>query len=315
MENEKYYQFQMEKDNRSKKNSTEKMPRLKFLLLGALTLFWGLNWPIMKIALGEIRPWTFRSLCLILGGLGVIAIAKAKRLQLAIPKMELRPLLIVAFLNVTCWQLFSAYGLMYMKAGRAAIVAFSMPVWASLLAVIILGEHLTFSRLMGLGLGMVGLAILIGPGFKVLGSVPLGVIFMLGAAISWAAGTVFIKYFCWTIPTLTLTGWQLLLGGIPVILGTFVLEPVSAVSLVSWRGVLATAYVIILPVILCYWAWFEVVQLFPASIVAIGTLAIPIVGVLSSTLVLGESIGFQEITALILMTVALAIVMIRPRGF
>jgi len=293
----------------------EKLPKLGFLLLGAIAFFWGISWPIMKTALKEMGPWTFRSCCLIFGGLGVLVIAKANRLWSPIPKTELWPLLIVAFFNVTGWHLFSAYGLTHMNAGRAAIVGFTMPVWASLLAVIILGERLMLSRLIGLGLGMAGLAVLLGPDLRVLGSAPLGTAFMLGASISWAAGTVFLKYFRWTIPTLCLTGWQLILGSIPVILGALILEPISSVRGISWQAGLATAFIILIPIILCNWAWFKVVQLFPASIAAIGTLAVPVLGVLSSALVLGEPIGFQEITALILLTMALAIVMIKPEGF
>lgn len=293
----------------------ERLPKLGFLLLAVLTLFWGISFPIMKIALGEIRPWTFRSLCLLLGGFGVLAIVKGSRLQSGVPKKELRPLLLVAFFNITSWHLCSAYGLIYMDAGRAVIIAYTMPVWASLLGTILLRERLIPSRLIGLGLGMAALAILIGPNIKALGSAPLGAVFMLGAAISWAAGTVFIKYFRWTIPTLSLTGWQLTLGCIPVVLGAFILEPVSALSQVSWRGGLATTYIVVLCIIFCNWAWIKVVQLFPASVAAIGTLAIPVVGVFSSALILGESIGFQEISALILMLMALTIVMMRPKHF
>ena len=306
---------QKEENNPCRKDCMERLPKLGFLLLAALTFFWGISFPIMKIALGEIRPWTFRSLCLISGGFGVLALLRAIRLRSAIPKMELRPLLLVAFFNIMGWHLCSAYGLMYMKAGRAVIIAYTMPVWASLLGTIFLRERLTRSRLIGLGLGMAGLAILIGPDIKGLGSAPLGAVFMLGAAISWAAGTVFIKYFHWTIPTLSLTGWQLILGGIPVVLGAFILEPISALSQVSWRGGLATAYLVILGIIFCNWAWIKVVQLFPASVAAIGTLIIPVVGVFSSALILGESIGLREIAALILMTMALMVVMIWPRRF
>jgi len=270
---------------------------------------------MMKIGLGEIRPWTFRSLCLILGGFGLLAPLRAIRLQSAIPKKEIGPLFLVAFFNITGWHLCSAYGLIYMNAGRAAIIAYTMPVWASLLGTILLRERLIPSRVIGLGLGMAALAILIGPEIKGLGSAPLGVVFMLGAAISWGAGTVFIKYFRWTIPTLSLSGWQLILGGIPVVLGAFILEPVSALSQVSWRGGWATAYVVILGNIFCNWAWIKVVQLFPASVAAIGTLLIPVVGVFSSALILGELIGLQEIAALILMLMALTIVMIRPKHF
>jgi drug/metabolite transporter (DMT)-like permease len=303
---------QPEKDNPSGKIAVEKLPKLGFLLLAAIAFFWGVSWPVMKTALNEIGPWTFRSCCLIFGGLGVFSIAKANRQWASIPRSEIRPLLTVAAFNVTGWHLLSAYGLTHMSAGRAAIVGFTMPVWASLLAVLVLGERLVLSRLIGLGLGMAGLAVLIGPDFRILGSAPLGTAFMLAASISWAAGTVFLKHFRWTIPTLCLTGWQTILGCIPVVLGALILEPISDLSRISWQAGLATAFMIVIPVTLCSWAWFKVVQLFPASIASIGTLAVPVVGVVSSGLVLGEPIGFQEVTALILLTMALSIVMIKP---
>jgi drug/metabolite transporter (DMT)-like permease len=67
--------------------------------------------------------------------------------------------------------------------------------------------------------------------------------------------------------------------------------------------------------ILCSWAWNKVVNLYPASVASIGTLAIPVIGVLSSAVVLGEPVGFGEIAALILVVMALSIIMIRPKGF
>lgn len=297
------------------KGATETLPQLGFVLLAIISIFWGLAWPIMKIALGEILPWTFRAFCLILGGLGVLALAKVSGSTLAIPIAELRPLILVALLNITGWHLCSAYGLIHMNAGRAAIIAFTMPVWASILGSFILGERMTLARLLGLCLGIAGLLILIGPDMKALGSAPLGAVFMLGGAISWAGGTVFIKYFRWTMPTALFAGWQQILGAIPVILGAFIFEPITAILQVSWRGALATAYVIILPMTFCYLAWVRVVQLFPANVAAIGTLAIPVIGVFSSGLILGEPLGFQEIAALTLVLMALAIAMVKPKGF
>jgi drug/metabolite transporter (DMT)-like permease len=241
--------------------------------------------------------------------------AKVNGLTLTVPRSELRPLILVSLLNVTGWHLCSAYGLVYMDAGRAVIIGYTMPVWASILGSFVLGERLTLARLTGLFLGIAGLLILIGPDLKVLGSVPLGAIFMLGAAVTWAGGTVFLKYFRWTIPITVLTGWQLILGGIPVIIGAFILEPMTVLLQVSWRAILATGYAILIGNIFCFWAWVKVVNLFPASVASIGTLAIPVIGVLSSAAVLGEPIGFGEIAALILVVMALSIVMIRPKGF
>lgn len=291
---------------------TETLPQFGFVLLLFLSIFWGTNWPLMKIGLREIPVWTFRTLCLFLGGFGVLGMAKANGLILTIPRSELRPLILVSLLNITGWHLCSAYGLITMDAGRAVIIGYTMPVWASILATFVLGERLTFSRLIGLFLGIAGLSILIGPDIKALGTAPLGAIFMLGAAVTWAGGTVLLKYFRWTMPITVLTGWQLILGGIPVIIGAFILEPMTVLLHVSWQVALATAYVIFIGNILCFWAWIKVVNLFPASVASIGTLAIPIVGVLSSALFLGEPVGFQEIVALILVVMALSIVMIRP---
>ncbi len=295
-------------------NGTRALPSFGLALLMFLSLFWGTNWPLMKIGLKEIPVWTFRTLCLFLGGFGVLCIAKANRLRLTIPRSELWPLVVVSVLNVTGWHLCSGYGLIYMDAGRAVIIGYTMPVWASILSTFILGERLTLTRLTGLLMGIAGLLILVGPDARVLGSAPLGAIFMLGAAVTWAGGTVLLKYFRWTMPITVLSGWQLILGGIPVIVGAFVLEPVTVLLHVSWEAALATGYVILIGNILCFWAWMKVVHLFPASVASIGTLAIPVIGVLSSAVVLGEPVGAGEIAALILVIVALSIVLIRPSG-
>jgi drug/metabolite transporter (DMT)-like permease len=292
----------------------KKLSRLGYVLLVALALLWGSNFPIMKIALREIPPWTFRTLCLGFGGLGVFVLAKAAGFPLAIPTRERKPLLLVAFLNVTGWNVCSAYAILHMEAGRVAIIAFTMPVWAAIIGRYVLKERLGLTRLVGLCLGILGLAILIGSEIKAFGSAPLGAMFILGAAISWAAGTVALKYFRWTMPTIILAGWQLIAGGLPVIIGALILEPITALSEISWQGALATSYVIVLPVIFCYWAWFKVVELFPAAVAAIGTLGIPVVGVFSSALVLGERVGFRELAALVLVVMALAIVMIGPEA-
>jgi drug/metabolite transporter (DMT)-like permease len=300
---------------KSKKAVTETELQFGLVLLVFLSIFWGSNWPMMKIGLREIPVWTFRTLCLLLGGFGVLCMAKANRLMLTIPKSELWPLILVSLLNITGWHLCSAYGLITMDAGRAVIIGYTMPVWASILGSFVLGERLTSKRLIGLFLGIGGLLILIGPDIKAVGSAPLGAIFMLGAAVSWAGGTVFLKYFRWTMPITVLTGWQLILGGIPVIIGALILEPMTVILNVSWQAALATGYVILIGNIFCYWAWVKVLNLFPASVASIGTLAIPIIGVFSGAFVLGEPVGIREIAALILVVMALSIVMIRPKGF
>ena len=292
------------------------LPRQGFLLMISLSIFWGIAWPAIKICVSEIPPWTFRSYCLVLSGIGIMILAKAKGFSLSLPFEAFRPLCFVALFNITGWHLFSAHGVMRMNASRAVIIAFTMPLWATVLSGIILKERITPARIIALGIGIGGLALLIWPELEAVGTAPVGAMFMLAAAISWATGTVLIKRTAWHTPTTVLTGWQLLLGSIPVVIGALFLEPVGASFSISMKAVAALTYIIAFPMIYCHWAYFKLVRIFPASIAAIGTLAIPVVGVFSSAVILGESVGLNETAALALVISALAIALFAgQKGF
>ncbi len=288
------------------------LPAAGFVLLASLTLFWGVNWPAMKIVLAEIPVWSFRSLCLIVGGSVLLLIARLNGQRVRVPAAEMRPLLVCALFNVIGWHLFTGYGLTLIEAGRAAIIAFTMPLWAAALSYLILGEAFTRRKLLGLILGMAGLAVLIGPDLSAFGATPLGAGFMLAAALSWAMGTVAMKYYSWSIPVGVLAGWQLLAGSIPVTFGAIFVEGVPDPGGISLTALILLVYILAIPMVFCQWAWFKVVRLFPATLAAIGTLAIPIVGVLSSAVLLGEAVGAREIAALGLVCTALAVVLVLP---
>ncbi|MHA1152763.1 MAG: DMT family transporter [Alphaproteobacteria bacterium] len=288
------------------------LPPLGFVLLAALALFWGGNWPAMKLALAEIQVWPFRSMCLIAGGGALLILSRLSGGSIRVPPREIRPLLVCVVFNILGWQMFSGYGVSMIEAGRASIIAFTMPVWAALFSRFVLGEALTGAKLFGLALGVTGLAVLIGPDLTSLGAAPLGAALMLGAAISWALGTVIMKRFLWTIPVATLAGWQLLIGAVPITLGALAFGEYPDLTALSTPAMVSLAYVLTIPMVFCHWAWFTVVRLFPAAIAAIGTLAIPIVGVFSSALVLGEPVGLRELTALALVCTALAVVLVLP---
>lgn len=285
---------------------------LGLLLLLAITVVWGLNWPVMKFIVGEVPVWIFRTICLVGGGLGMLAICRLAGLPLRIPTTELRPLVLVALFNVTGWNMFSGFALVVMEASSAAIICFTMPLWAALLAVPLLGERLAPTTLVGLVLGIAGLLVLLLPEWRAVLASPVGVLLTLAAAFSWAAGTVGLKYVRWSMPIAVLTGWQLLLGGLPVVAGTLLFERDFAPGTVGAAAWLAVLYVVLLPMIFGHWAWFKIVSLYPAVVAAIGTLALPVLGVLGSAWGLGERIGLPEILSLVLICLALAVVLVLP---
>ena len=297
---------------RSAAQASEQLPRQGFFLLASLALFWGTNWPAMKLAVQDMDPWTFRAICFIAGAGGLMLVARARGLSLRIPRTDLGPLIVTAFINVTCWQIFSAFGLTLMAAGRASIIAFTMPLWASILSVIFLRERMTVLRVVELALGLAALAILLIPEFGRMGGTPWGAAMMLTAAISWAVGTVMLKAIPWRMDTIQLAAWQLAIGGVPVILAALLIGDPASVTNLTTPGAIGVVYAALIPMIYCHWAWFRIVSLFPANVAAIGTLAIPVVGVFSSALILGEPLAGADLLALALVVTGLFIVLVLP---
>ena len=189
------------------------------LLLAALTVLWGSNWPAIKLAVRELDPWTFRTICLLVGGGGLLALVRAGGHSLAVPRAERGPLALAALFNITAWHLCSAYGLTRIQAGRGAIIAYTMPLWTVIFGRVLLGERIGGARLAALALGLAGMAVLIAPDARALWAAPAGTLLMLAAAVAWAIGTVLTKATRWTMSTAALTGWQVVLGGIPIALG------------------------------------------------------------------------------------------------
>ena len=106
-------------------------------------------------------------------------------------------------------------------------------------------------------------------------------------------------------------GWQLLIGGIPVFIGAMILDPLTALGDISWEAAATFLYIIAGPMIFCHWAFFVVVRLFPANVAALSTLSIPVIGVFSSALLLGEALSLYELIALCLVVVSLALTSLR----
>jgi len=175
-----------------------------------------------------------------------------------------------------------------------------------------LNEPLTRRRLIGLALGMSGMALLIGAELEKLGSAPVGVLLMIIAAIFWAGGLVIYKANPLPMPITSLTAWQALLGGLPMALAGHVLDSVEWGRISFWP-MFGFWYNVFIGLLFCYWAWNKLVHMVPASVSSLGSLIIPVVGVFSGMIFLKEAPRWQDFAALVLVLMAIASVLLPPR--
>jgi len=288
------------------------LPRLGYLLLLGVTFGWGLNWPFMKIAMLEIPVLTFRGWSCMIAGLILFAVAAGAGLRLRPTAEEWRPLIAATFFNVVWWQLLVGFALLLMGTGRAGLLAFTMPIWGAMLSFLFLGERPTPRVLLALGLGMAGILVLLLRDLAAVGDSPLGIAFTLLAAAGWAAGVLIQKRMAWRMPMTVLAAWQFVLGAGAIIPVAAAVDGVAflPVSMTAWMSGL---YVVLIALVFTHYAWFKVVQLFPANIASIGTLMVPVLIILSGAWVLGEHLGWREVAAVLLICGALALVLIQPR--
>ena len=268
------------------------------VLLLATVTGWGLNWPAMKLLLEEVPPFSIRAVSAAVGVALLAAIALRRGESLAVPPRLFPRLTLAALLNVTAWMGLASFSLLWLAAGEATIVCYTMPVWASIFAWIVLGERITARRLLALGVGFAGLLVLVlGDGLDVgLAKLP-GVGFALAAALLFSLGTIVTKRWPVAMPPASLVAWQTGLGCLPLLVGALIFDSVdvAAISTQSW---LLLLYGGIAPLGLCYLAWFAALKRLPASAAAAGTLLTPVVGVITAALFLGEPLGLREVLAL-----------------
>ena len=280
---------------------------IEFALVIALGIFWGLNWPTVKILLTELPPWTLRSLGLGFGTIGLAALATAMGQSLKPKRQELMQLIIAGLLSILGFNILTAFGQLLTETSSAVIVAFTMPMWAALFSVIFLHEAFSKARALALLIGMAGLCVLVYGDLSTFIASPGGPLFMLGAALSWAAGTVVLKARDWTIGPVARATWMVGVSVPPTIIGAFLVEAPPDQPMLSWPILWVLVYHIVFPMVVCHAVWVTLVGRLPASIAAIGSLLIPVVGVASSVVLLGDALTISKLAALTLVLVSVAL--------
>jgi drug/metabolite transporter (DMT)-like permease len=287
-------------------DSQDHLPVRLWWVLAGLTLIWGFNWTAMKVAIVEVAPFTFRTLCLVVGSGFLFAYLRASGQPLAIRRAHWGRLALLSFFIITCWNILVVFGLRYVPSGRAAILAYTMPAWAIPLSIWILGERLTARRLLGLAFGLGAMALLVWSEFASLQGAPLGALMVLGAAVTWAIGTVLQKKYPVDAPVAAYTAWSMVIGGIPIYLGMLLFEDPGHLAGVSTRAALAVAYNVLFSFAWGYWAVAKLSTTVSVTVFSLSMLLVPVVGVFSGILFLGEKPGWPEFTALLLVLGCLA---------
>jgi drug/metabolite transporter (DMT)-like permease len=282
-------------------------------MLVALSFCWGLTWPAMRLALDEIPPFSLRVVTLGLGGGALMLYAKLQGRALATGSWKNRVHLVVSsVLNVLSFSLLSVIAMMFAATGRVAMIAYTMPVWAALFAWGVLGDRLTRTHMIALALCVAGMTILIWPLAQTTSLI--GLLIALTIAVSWAAGTVYVKYVRMSGDPVANAAWQVVIAfGIVVLLLPF-FEGELHLAQAHAKAFGAAIFAGLMGSGLAYFLWFGVIGRIPAMTASLGVLSAPVIGVVSTALLLGEIPTLSDIIGYVLIFAASVCVLLPSRS-
>ncbi len=272
------------------------------IALATLALIWGYNWVAMKVGLVYAAPFDFIALRTILGGICLLLVLLLLRRPLKL--RNLRAVLWLGFFQTTLFTTLAFWSLVHGGAGKAAVLCYSMPFWVILLAVPFLGERMRGLQWLAVLVALVGMLFIFEPWHRNPDLVSSSIAVLAGAA--WGASVIIAKKIpvksMWEL--VSLTGWQMLLGGIPIVLIAWWLPSHP----IQWSGafIWSLFYNVIPANALAWLLWLYVLQRLSASISGLCSLAVPVVGVLAAWLQLGERPGYSEAVGMALIIIALA---------
>lgn len=288
------------------------LPKEVLILLPMLTFFWGINWPFMKIGLMDIQVMDFRAVNISASALGFLIIALIKRRNLIPTKRDWIGLIPAALLNITAWNALILWGIGQMASGRAAILGYTMPIWATLITVIVIKERLSPRQIFGLAAGMCAMMLLLVQDYRLIGQNPLGTASCITAAFCWGAGTVFIRHYKFSLATSAMTAWLQGLGVLPILVIAYMTIETDWAN-IGWASWASLAYNSTIAGVFCYYAWYRIAGQIPIVVSTVSTLMIPVLGVFSGMVVLDEQPGIYEFSALVLVVLAVFLVVVPKR--
>lgn len=256
----------------------------------AASASWGFNWTAIKVVSAEAPPMAARGTAALAACVLLFALAAARR-EDVLPSPDGWPGLIWrSFTNVFAWMGFSALSVHWLRIPEAALLVYTMPIWAMALSFGLQGARPGRTAILALVLAMTGVSILLGGAGSALRPENLpGVAFALAAAGLFALGATTSRR-GGSLPALADVSWQLLIGGAMLVAVSWSLEagPAADPSPAVWS---AWAYMALGPMAAGYLAWFRAVRALPASVAATGMLLVPVWAAVGSWICLGESLS------------------------
>jgi drug/metabolite transporter (DMT)-like permease len=284
--------------------------RIAWLQLGAVVLLFGLAWPIIKIGLGASTPiWMAAARATLSAATAFVLVIVLKRLTWP-GRADWPIVLSVGALQLTCFFAFANLGVESVPPGRSGVLAYTTMLWMVPLSWMV-GEKVGRRAMAGAALGVAGIVVLVDP-MRFDWSdraVLLGHGWLLLAGFSWALAILHARRHAWRMPPLDVLPWQMGVATILLWILALSVEPAGYLDLGQPSLWLSLLYLGVLAGPTATWAAVSVARALPPITGSLGMLGVPLLGIASSVVLVGEPVTWPLLigTALVIAGIAVVI--------
>ena len=279
----------------------------------ALTLMWGLNWPIMKLSLQELTPLYFRASTMMLGAMWLFVYFHRKGLRMWPKGNEWWLIIGLGIPNILGWHTMSVMGVSLLPSGRSAILGFTMPIYTVLFGALLFKQPLTKRAGLAVACVFATIGLLTWHELTNISGNPAGILWMEGAALSWALGTLLMRRVPFDLRPEALTVWMMLLSSLVIWALAITLEPVTGIATFSGQMWFTLVYAVIFNYGYAQVIWFGMARNLPPATSAMSIMAVPVIGTITATFIVGEVPHWQDLLAMVFGVTAIAAVLMPPR--
>lgn len=283
-----------------------------------LTMFiWGLAWPVGRaLEIANLPPVSIAAIRYAIVIPILFAVLWLRERSFRIERSWIPTLVIMGILNTTLYQVFFLYGVKYAAASDDSLVIGIGPVLIAIMASVVLKERLTGTKILGFASGLAGIITisLLSPNTQVPNRL-LGVTLVFGGATAYALYTITLRRFISTNrvsdhemgpSSLSILSWISLFGWFFFIPFSILEGPWNYTwDASSWAGII---YLAVLSTVVGYFLYIEGVSKIGAGRSAIFGNLVPVFGVLTSYLLLGENLSPWTAVSFLLILVGVLLV-------
>ncbi|HAU1193104.1 TPA: EamA family transporter [Legionella pneumophila] len=281
------------------------------LLLALLVVFvWGINFIFVKLSLEEFSPLLLCAVRFLLASVPAVFFIKPPAV----------PFKIIAGYGLIMFAL--QFALLFiglrvgMTPGVASLLMQVQVFFSMFFAIIFLGEQPQIGQIIGALIAFIGIGV-VALHFDHNVSL-MGFLCILAAAASWGVGNLITKKIH-SVNLIAVIVWSSFVACLPMFILSLVFEgPASFVTTyehITWKGILSLLYIVYISTWVGYGVWNWLISRYPVGMVVPFTLLVPVVGILSSVLILGEPFYLWKLVAGLLVISGLCINLLTTRLF